>query len=238
MGNVRGMPPSAASPRVAPEPNGVRVRMLRAARSLFAEKGYRATTTKEISVVAGVAEPTIFRHFGAKADLFEATILEPFTEFIAQWIHTWDDFPADGSVEDLAENLVSGLYQLVRRDLRLFRELIAARADPASDLHASAVAISAQLRGGLRAVHDVGLDIAGSRGLRGLDAPATIGAIAGMVLASVLLEDWIYPAGVESPDQDRIVREMTSMIYNGIAHRPAGENPTGPGSGDHLDGPG
>jgi AcrR family transcriptional regulator len=213
------MPPSVPSTRRDAEPDGVRVRMLRAARLLFAEKGYRATTTKEISSVAGVAEPTIFRHFGAKADLFEATILEPFTEFISQWTRTWDDFPADGSVEDLAENLVSGLFHLVRRDRRLFGELIAARVDPASDLHTSAVAISTQLRGGLRAVHDVGLDIAGARGLRGLDAPATIGALAGMVLGSALLEDWIYPAGVESPDQDRIVREMTSMIYNGIAHR-------------------
>jgi AcrR family transcriptional regulator len=217
--------------------------MLRAARLLFAEKGYRATTTKEISSVAGVAEPTIFRHFGAKAELFEATIIEPFTEFVAQWIRTWDDFPPDGSVEDLAQNLVSGLFHLVRRDRRLFSELIAARADPANDLHSSSVAISVQLRGGLRAVHDVGLDIAGSRGLRGLDAPATIGAIAAMVLGSVLLDDWIYPAGVDNPGQERIVREMTSMIYNGIAHRPeadgpAAEGPPGERSADHVDGPG
>jgi AcrR family transcriptional regulator len=41
---------------------GVRPRLLNAAHELFVEKGYRATTTKEITDRANVAEPTLFRH--------------------------------------------------------------------------------------------------------------------------------------------------------------------------------
>jgi AcrR family transcriptional regulator len=199
----------------------VRVRILTAAQELFAEHGYRATTTKQISLRANVAEPTLFRHFGSKADLFEATILEPFSSFVEEWTGSWNDFPAEASLDDMAERLVEGLFRLVRGDRRLFQDLIAARSDPDSDLHASAVAISARLRIGLRSVQDVGLDIAAAQGLAGMDPPATIGAVSAMVIGAVLLEDWIYPAGTRVPSQRRIVREISALVVHGIAHRPA-----------------
>ena len=47
--------------------------IMRVALSLFSEKGYYSTTTKEIARVAGVNELTIFRHFGSKANLFQLT---------------------------------------------------------------------------------------------------------------------------------------------------------------------
>jgi AcrR family transcriptional regulator len=158
----------------AVSPDSVRARTLAAARELFAQNGYGATTTKEICVRAGVAEPTLFRNFGSKAELFEAAILEPFTEFIDGWTKSWHDFSAEASVEDLADSLVGGLFKLVRRDRRLFQELMEARANPNKALHRPAVAISARIGDGLRAVHDVGLQIADERDLRHLDPPATI----------------------------------------------------------------
>jgi AcrR family transcriptional regulator len=107
--------------------DGVRSRILKAAHELFTEKGYRATTTKEITARAGVAEPTLFRHFGSKVDLFEASILEPFTAFVDRWSRSWVDYSAEASVEDLAENLVDSLYSLIREDRLVFQELMAAR---------------------------------------------------------------------------------------------------------------
>ncbi|WP_083676225.1 TetR/AcrR family transcriptional regulator [Paenibacillus sp. FSL H8-0548] len=47
-------------------------KILLAAISLMAEKGYDSTTTKEIALAAGVNEVTIFRHFGTKEKLLEA----------------------------------------------------------------------------------------------------------------------------------------------------------------------
>jgi AcrR family transcriptional regulator len=200
--------------------NGVRARMLGAAHELFTKNGYRATTTKEIALRAGVAEPTLFRNFGSKAELFETTILEPFSQFIDRWITSWREFSADTSVEDMAESLVEGLFKLVRQDRGLFQELMQARADPNNDLHQSAVAISARIREGLRAVQDVGLEIADERHLAHLDPPATIASVAAMIIGSVILEDWILPIGVRQPSQARMITEMTMMITHGISGRP------------------
>jgi AcrR family transcriptional regulator len=47
-------------------------RLILAAIELMAEKGYHATTTKEIAAAAGVNEVTLFRHFGSKQKLLEA----------------------------------------------------------------------------------------------------------------------------------------------------------------------
>jgi AcrR family transcriptional regulator len=199
---------------------GVRARTLAAAHELFTTNGYRATTTKEICLRAGVSEPTLFRNFGSKADLFETTILEPFTQFIDGWIASWRDYSADMSVEVMAGNLVSGLFKLIRQERRLFQELIQARADPNNDLHPSAVAISARIREGIRAVQDVGLEIADERQLAHLDPPSTISAVAAMVIGSAMLEDWIVPIGVRQPGQARMIREITMMITYGITGRP------------------
>lgn len=47
-------------------------KLIFAAIDLMAEKGYHATTTKEIAAAAGVNEVTLFRHFGSKQKLLEA----------------------------------------------------------------------------------------------------------------------------------------------------------------------
>jgi AcrR family transcriptional regulator len=201
--------------------DGAPARTLAAARQLFAQKGYRATKTKEICVLAGIAEPTLYRHFGSKAHLFEMTVLEPFTEFIDGWITSWREFSAESSIQDLAESLVRGLYTLVRQDRSLFQELMDARADRKNDLHGSAVAISTRIREGLRAVQEVGLEIADERHLTHLDPSATITSVAAMVIGAVMLEDWIVPAGVRRPSQDRMIQEMTMMVAHGITGRPS-----------------
>jgi AcrR family transcriptional regulator len=208
-------------PRARPtRRDGVRARTLAAAHQLFTENGYRSTTTKEISLLAGVAEPTLFRNFGSKAELFETTILEPFTEFIDGWIASWRQLSADTSVQDLAEGLVSGLFKLVRQDRRLFQELMEARADANNDLNKSAAAISTRIREGIRAIQDIGLEVADERHLAHLDPPATIASVAAMVIGSVILEDWIVPIGVRRPSEARMIREMTMMVTHGITGRP------------------
>lgn len=41
---------------------------------LFAEKGFRGATTRELAAAVGVSEPVLYQHFGAKSDLYSAII--------------------------------------------------------------------------------------------------------------------------------------------------------------------
>jgi AcrR family transcriptional regulator len=41
---------------------------------LFADKGFRGTTTRELAAALGVSEPVIYQHFATKRDLYEAII--------------------------------------------------------------------------------------------------------------------------------------------------------------------
>jgi AcrR family transcriptional regulator len=51
-----------------------RLQILRVAIGLFARKGFRGTTTREIAQAAGVSEAMVFRHFATKEELYSAIL--------------------------------------------------------------------------------------------------------------------------------------------------------------------
>ena len=57
-------------------PQQKRALLLQAAKTLFSERGFDATSTQLIAKVAGVSEGILFHHFGSKRGLFEALVEE------------------------------------------------------------------------------------------------------------------------------------------------------------------
>jgi AcrR family transcriptional regulator len=51
-----------------------RLQILRIAVSLFSQRGFRGTTTKEIAHAAGISEAMVFRHFATKEELYAAIL--------------------------------------------------------------------------------------------------------------------------------------------------------------------
>jgi AcrR family transcriptional regulator len=51
-----------------------KLQILEVAVRLFSERGFRGTTTKEISQAAGVSEAMVFRHFATKEELYAAIL--------------------------------------------------------------------------------------------------------------------------------------------------------------------
>ncbi|MHC5022470.1 MAG: TetR/AcrR family transcriptional regulator [Planctomycetota bacterium] len=76
-----------------------RRQLLEVAAELFAERGFRGTTTKELARAAGVTEPILYRHFQNKLDLF-VTLIEGVGKVV---IHAWHE-ALDG-VEDPHERM-------------------------------------------------------------------------------------------------------------------------------------
>jgi TetR/AcrR family transcriptional regulator len=52
-----------------------------AAAQLFAEKGFAATSTREICQRAGITKPVLYYHFGNKGQLYEELVLDTFNEY-------------------------------------------------------------------------------------------------------------------------------------------------------------
>jgi AcrR family transcriptional regulator len=50
---------------------------------LFAEKGFRGTTTREIAAAVGVTEPVLYEHFKTKRDLYNAILDEKSQQRVA-----------------------------------------------------------------------------------------------------------------------------------------------------------
>ncbi len=94
------------------EEQETRERILRAARQLMAQKGFKGATTRLIAEEAGVNEVTLFRHFGSKegilrALLDEVTAIRPVLE---------------QSLEEPFENLEEMLIRYGRTFYRLLLE--------------------------------------------------------------------------------------------------------------------
>ncbi len=51
-----------------------RSQILQLAISLFSQRGFNGTTTKEIAKAAGISEAMVFRHFATKNDLYDAIL--------------------------------------------------------------------------------------------------------------------------------------------------------------------
>lgn len=83
-----------------PGPSTTRAEILVAARALFAERGYHATTVRAIAQRAGVNPAMVHHHYGTKEQLFTAALALPINpaEVLAQLL--------SGPREEVAERLV------------------------------------------------------------------------------------------------------------------------------------
>jgi TetR/AcrR family transcriptional regulator len=64
-----------------PEGQAVQQRLLQAARDLFTEKGYAATSVREIVDAAGVTKPMLYYYFKSKEGIYLELFREPFAFF-------------------------------------------------------------------------------------------------------------------------------------------------------------
>jgi AcrR family transcriptional regulator len=200
--------PATARPRRRPSAE-VRGRLLEAAREAFATSGFGGATTRDIAERAGVAEVLIFRHFGSKAGLFEQAVFKPLRGFVEAEVGRVSAAP-DASIEDLMRGFITHLYDLVAANRSLLLALLAvsefdpdvlAETDALSDLWAGLEAVTVEVRAG--------------RGQPPVDEVATTRATIGMVMATVLLDNWLFPAGTR-PDRERLIDAMTWLVVHGV----------------------
>jgi AcrR family transcriptional regulator len=191
------------------------VLILEAASREFSANGYSGTTTRQIAETASVTEKMVFRHFGSKAALFEATLVRPLSDFINSYLDQWENLPPKQRSADLGTLFIEGFFAFVQENRETFLSLLPARArhdDPLTEVAHAASADLAQLLGKVAAV-------VAAEGRPEVDGELAMAAIAAMIMSLVLYPDWLF-ARSDERDRDTDLPQVIEMIKYGVArHR-------------------
>jgi AcrR family transcriptional regulator len=210
-----------------PTPPSVRGRgrqlLLDAARDLFAERGFKGTSTRDIAERAGVSEVMIFRHFGSKANLFQESVVEPFTSFMQRYIADYRSREHGKlSPEEEGRAFYTGLFDVLRAEREALLALMAAR--QFDDLPETASTEVEEAFGQVLAlVEEVVATEAAERQFTDFDLVPTVRVMFSMVLAAALHGDWMGMGRTVS--YDRVLDTMTQLTVRGLRVPPKTQSP-------------
>jgi AcrR family transcriptional regulator len=111
-------------------------RILKKALELFSEKGYDATSVREICEAAGITKPTLYYFYGSKEGVYRAIVEGALARFQADLIRALE---RDGSLRDRLVRMARSYVEATRREPDLARFVLALihnspRSAPATDL--------------------------------------------------------------------------------------------------------
>ena len=143
---------------VATESSPSPERILRSALTLFSEKGYDATSVREICAASGITKPTLYHFYGSKEGVYRALIdgaLDRMGEDITRALEE------DGSLADRLRRLTLTYFEATRREPDLARFILALvhgppGSAPHTDLLAFYDAILTQVAGVMAAAEERG----------------------------------------------------------------------------------
>jgi AcrR family transcriptional regulator len=190
--------------------------LLAAARTLFGEKGFEATSVREIAERAGVTKLMVYRHFGSKARLFQEATMDPIKGFIAEFTARWAARPRGQRpiVEDVRD-----FYTALCEVLDGQRDLLAPLLFTGSARHGTETLSNNQylaqvFRQWFELMDRIMLAETTGQRFRPFDQHLASRLIFGMILSVVLHEDWLLPA--QQPERTRLIREMANLTVFGI----------------------
>jgi len=102
-----------------------RKRISDVAMRLFAEHGFRGTTTKEIALASGISEASLFQHFKTKAELY-ATILDEKAREIygGDWLDEIKEYVAKNDDEKVFRAIAVKIKEYCRYDPDFIRLML------------------------------------------------------------------------------------------------------------------
>jgi AcrR family transcriptional regulator len=194
--------------------------ILSAAKDMFAETGYAGTSTRAIARRCGVVEPSIFRHFGSKAGLFDAAIRVPFDEFLAEYAGAWD--AGSSNVDDVSDRsgfYLAGLYERLLANRKLLLALMRAAQEDEAELETLLSGSGSPLDRYFTQIESLASRSMERMGWTSVDVYIAVRATFAMVIGMAMCDEWMFPTDREHPDRTRIVSEMQQFMVHGLAHR-------------------
>lgn len=182
-----------------------RHQLIEVARSLFAERGYEATSIEEIAQRANVSKPVVYEHFGGKEGLY-AVVVDREMSALLDGITTSLTKSTNNQSRLRVERVALALLTYVDEHTDGFRILI--RDSPAS---ISAGTYSTLLNDAIGQVSSI---LAGDFSRRGLDpetAPLYAQALVGSV--SMTAQWWL---DVREPKKEVVAAHLVNLCWNGL----------------------
>jgi AcrR family transcriptional regulator len=156
----------------------------------------------------------IFRHFGSKANLFQESVVEPFTSFMQRYITDYRSREHGKlSPEEEGRAFYTALFDVLRAERAALLALMAAR--QFDDLPDTASAeVEAAFAEVLALVEEVVATEAQERHFTDFDLAPTVRVMFSMVLAAALHGDWMGMGRKVS--YDRVLETMTQLTVRGL----------------------
>jgi AcrR family transcriptional regulator len=189
------------------DPEAKRAQVMAAARRLFGERGYAATTTADVARRAGVSEGILFHHFGSKDGLLAAVASE-YGRGLAEAMFEGEPL---GETPPTAESMLRRAFRYVREQGTLLRVMVLP-ADPGSKQaarQASRAEIVAALAGAFAHWSERGL-------LRPLD-PRIAAELLFALVEAALTECFVRGGGEREEDY---LREAVRCVEGALMPRP------------------
>ena len=181
-----------------------REQLLDVGRSLFAEKGFEATSTEEIANRAGVSKPIVYEHFGGKEGLYAVVIDREMQRLLDLFVGAL----TAGEPRALLEQAALALLTYIEDESDGFRILV--RDSPVASTSGT---FSSLLNDIASQVEYILAREFKERGfepkLAGLYSQALVGMVA-------LTGQWWLEA--RKPKRDEVAAHLVNLAWNGLSH--------------------
>ena len=195
---------ASASPRVRMTGKERRTQLLDVGRSLFAEKGFDATSIEEIAARAGVTKPVVYEHFGGKEGLY-AVVVDREMERLLSGVA---DALTSGDARELLEQAALAFLVYIEEQPDGFRILV--RDSPVASSSGTFASLISDIASQVE--HILGREFK-ARGFDPKLAPMYSQALVGMV---ALTGQWWLDA--RKPKRDEVAAHLVNLAWNGLAH--------------------
>lgn len=192
--------------------------IVRSAIHLFAEKGFRGTTTRELASALGVTEPVLYQHFGTKSDLYRA-IIEAKAQQASERAHLLRRYAEAGDDRRFFTRLGEMILERYEKDPEITRLLLFISLEG----HEMAGDFFERV---FTDFYRVVLEYVRRRiaegAFRRVDAEIAARALIGMIAYHGLVEQ-LFPGYLKKRTRQRVAREMAAIFLSGVSAAPQPE---------------
>ena len=181
-----------------------RSQLLDVGRSLFAEKGFDATSIEEIAARAGVTKPVVYEHFGGKEGLY-AVVVDREMQRLLDGI---TGALSGGGARELLEQAALAFLEYIEEQSDGFRILV--RDSPVATSSGTFASLISDIASQVE--HVLGREFK-SRGIDTKLASVYSQALVGMV---ALTGQWWLDA--RKPKRDQVAAHLVNLAWNGLSH--------------------